>query len=78
MKFYFFTSGIISQAQLDTFWAEVRALYPTAYYTVNDVSDGSPNGDEDGFAIYGPLKDWQLQIAECQQSGKPVYFKDLI
>lgn len=80
MKFYLFTSGIISKAQMDQFWADVAtwAAPEPVVFNPNDVSLGEPNGDEDAFAVYGPRKDWIDKINnDLIETGKPVFVRYL-
>lgn len=75
MRFYFFTSGVITAAQMAVFLAELQAAYPGAYYLKNDVSLGEASGDEQGFAVYGRQKDFEKLLPKLLESGKPVFTK---
>ncbi len=76
MKFYLYTSGTISKAQMDQFWADVATwIAPEPVeWSKYDVSNGEPNGDEDAFAVYGPQKDWEKFVTETLvETGKPIF-----
>lgn len=80
MKFYLFTSGVISAAQMAQFWADVAAYAAPepVEWSKHDVSLGEPNGDEDAFAVYGPRKDWEKKINDdLIETGKPVFVRYL-
>lgn len=79
MKFYLFTSGVISKEQMDSFWTDIAAMIAPLplSHPKDDVSNGQPNGDEDAFAVYGPEKDWKEKIEELIETGKPVLVRYL-